>query len=117
MATDPLPSICQPCHALAWEQLIRNMVANLVISWHATAQDATSVVIMKFDTGRVDASAVTAAILTLHVSFAGGGNNQFLVLGLPGTCRQSVGRVNTSRAVQTVLCLLLAETYKSRSLQ
>ncbi len=47
---------------------------------------------MKFDTGDVDASTVTAAILTLRVSSAGGGNNQFLVLGLPGTCSKSDGR-------------------------
>ena len=106
MAIDPLPSICQPYHALTWEQLICNPSANLVIPWHATAQDTTSVVIMKFDTGDVDMSTVTAAILTLRVSSAGGGNNQFLVLGLPGTGPQSIGRVNKSKALWTVLCLL-----------
>jgi len=53
-------------------------------------------VIMKFDTGEVDGATVTAAILTLHVSSAGGGNNQFLVLGLPGTClRLTVAPVRT----------------------
>ena len=46
--------------------------------------------IMKFDTGQVDPAAVTAAILTLHASAAGSGNNQFLVLGVPGVHAQSV---------------------------
>lgn len=47
-------------------------------------QDATSVALLKFNTG-VAAASITAAVLTLHVKAAGTGFNQFLVVGVQGT--------------------------------
>ena len=75
--------------------------------------------VMKFDTGQIDASTVTAAILTLHVSSAGSGNNQFLVLGLPGACRPSFVHAiphtaSTQKAVQNVSCPLRTDARMSR---
>lgn len=47
-------------------------------------QDDTTVALIKFNTitANVAATDITAAVLTLHVSAAGTGFNQFLVVGI-----------------------------------
>ena len=59
-------------------------------------QDTTSVAVLKFNTGQVASADLRAAILTLHVSEAGGGFNHFLVLGLPGAVTTSSYRHQAS---------------------
>ena len=66
------------------------------------AQDGTRVVLMRFNTGGVAASSVQSAVLRLHVSAAGNGLNQFLVLGIRGAAdTRETGSSVVALAVQS----------------